>query len=104
MAKFLVVAAAVVLVVWSWRLARRARKKDLRGMGPAARVYHRRFVPMLPLLALLVAVTGFAAVQGAGAFAGAMGIVLGVVVLTFGAEWWAERRRPGPVSPGRSRR
>ncbi len=93
MAKLLIVASSVVLVVWSWRLARRARKKDLRGRGPAARVYHRRFVPMLPLIALLVAVTAFAAVQGSGAFVGAMGIVLAVVVLTFGAEWLAERRR-----------
>ncbi len=96
MAKLLIVVAAVVLVVWSFRLARRARKKDLSGMGAAARVYHRRFVPMLPLLVLLLVVTAFAALQGAGAFAGAMGIVLGVVVLTFAGEWVAERRRTSP--------
>jgi hypothetical protein len=93
MAKLLIVLMAVVLVVWSFRLARRARKLDLTGMGPAARVYHRRFVPLLPLVAFLVAVTAFAAVQGAAAFAGAMGIVLGVVALTFAGEWLAERRR-----------
>ena len=45
-------------------------------MGPAARVFHRRFVPLLPLLVLLLVVTAFAALQGAAAFAGAMGIVL----------------------------
>lgn len=93
MAKLLVAVAAVVLVVWSFRLARRARKKDLTGMGPAARVYNRRFLPLLPLIGLLLVVTALAALQGAAAFAGAMGIVLVVVVLTFALEWWAERRR-----------
>ena len=77
MAKVLIVVAAAWFLVWSFRLARRARKKDLSGMGPAARVYHRRFVPLLPLLVLLLVVTAFAALQGAGALAGAMGIVAG---------------------------
>ncbi len=93
MGKVLLVLAAGWFLVWSLLLARRARKKDLSGMGPAARVFHRRFVPLLPLLVLLLVVTAFAALQGAAAFAGAMGIVLGVVVLTFAGEWVAERRR-----------
>ena len=93
MAKLLIVVLAVVFVVWSFRLARRARKKDLTGMGAAARVYNRRFLPMLPLIGLLLLVTAFAALQGAGAFVGAMGIVLAVVALTFTGEWIAERRR-----------
>jgi len=92
-AKLIVVVLAVVLVVWSWRLSRKARRKDLTGMGPAARVYHRRFVPLAPLVTLLVIVAAFAAVQGAARFAGAMAITLGVVVLTFLGEWVAERRR-----------
>ena len=94
MGKLLVVALAVVFVVWSFRLARRARRKDLSGMGPATPVLHRRFVPLLPLIALLLVVTAFAAMQGAAALAGAMGIVLAVVALTFVGEWVAERRRP----------
>jgi hypothetical protein len=93
MAKLLLVLAAGVLLVWSFVLARRARKKDLSGMRPAARVFHRRFVPLLPLIVLLLVVTAFAALQGAGAFAGAMGIVLAVVALTFVGEWVGERRR-----------
>jgi hypothetical protein len=38
-------------------------------------------------------VTALAAVQGAGALAGAMGVTLGVLALTFAGEWLAERRR-----------
>ena len=93
MAKLLLVLVTGGFLVWSFVLARRARKKDLAGLGPAARVWHRRFVPLAPLVGLLVVVTAFAAVQGAGAFAGAMGLVLGVVVLTFALEWLGERRR-----------
>ena len=93
MAKLLVVLLAGGFLVWSFVLARRARKKDLTGMGSAARVFHRRFVPLAPLVALLVIVTTLAAAQGAEALAGAMSVTLGVVVLTFLGEWVAERRR-----------
>ena len=93
MAKLLLVLVTGGFLVWSFVLARRARRKDLSGMGPAARVFHRRFVPLAPLVAILVVVTALAAVQGAGALAGAMGITLSVVALTFAGEWVAERRR-----------
>jgi hypothetical protein len=93
MAKILLVLVTAWFLVWSFLLARRARKKDLTGMGPATRVFHRRFVPLAPLVAILVVVTALAALQGAGALAGAMSVTLGVVVLTFVAEWVAERRR-----------
>ena len=93
MAKLLLVVVTGGFLVWSFVLARRARKKDLSGMGPAARVYHRRFVPLAPLVSILVVVTTLAAAQGAGALAAAMGITLGVVALTFVGEWLAERRR-----------
>jgi hypothetical protein len=93
MAKLLIVLLTVVFLGWSFVLARRARKLDLSGMGPAARVYRRRFVPMAPLVAILVLVTALAAAQGAGALAGAMGVTLGVLALTFAGEWVAERRR-----------
>ena len=93
MAKVLLVLVTAWFLVWSFVLARRARKKDLSGMGPAARVFHRRFVPLAPLVSILVVVTGLAAVQGAGPLAGAMSVTLGVVALTFVGEWVAERRR-----------
>ena len=93
MAKLLLVLVTGWFLVWSFLLARRARKKDLSGMGAAARVFHRRFVPLAPLVAILVVVTALAALQGAAALAGAMGVTLGVVVLTFVGEWVAERRR-----------
>jgi len=93
MAKILLVLVTGWFLVWSFLLARRARKKDLTGMGAAARVFHRRFVPLAPLIAILVVVAALAALQGAAALAGAMGVTLGVVVLTFVGEWVAERRR-----------
>ena len=93
MAKLLLVVVTGGLLVWSLVLARRARTKDLSGRGPAARVFHRRFVSLAPLVAILVVVTTLAAVQGARALAGAMGVALGVVALTFAGEWVAERRR-----------
>lgn len=93
MAKFLLVVLTAGFLVWSFVLARRARKRDLSGMGAAARVLHRRFVPLAPLISILVVVAALAALQGAGPLAGALGITLGVVALTFLAEWIAERRR-----------
>lgn len=92
-AKILLVLVTAWFLVWSLVLARRARRKDLTGMGPAARVLHRRFVPLFPLVLILVVVTALAALQGAAALAGAMGVTLGVVGLTFVGEWVAERRR-----------
>ena len=96
MAKLLIVVAAVVLVVWSFRLARRARRRTCRGWGRRHGSTTAGSSRMLPLLVLLLVVTAFAALQGAGAFAGAMGVVLGVVVLTFAGEWVAERSRSAP--------
>lgn len=93
MAKILLILVTAWFLVWSFLLARRARKKNLTGMAPATRVFHRRFVPLAPLVSILVVVTALAALQGAGALAGAMSVTLGVVVLTFVAEWVAERRR-----------
>ena len=93
MARLLLILLTGGFIMWSFVLARRARRKDLTGLGPAARVFHRRFVPLAPLVAILVVVTAFAALQGAEPLAVAMGVTLGAVVLTFTAEWVAERQR-----------
>lgn len=93
MAKVLLLLLTGGFLVWSFVLARRARRRDLTGMGAAARVFHRRFVPLAPLVAVLVLVASLAALQGARALVVALGMTLGVVVLTFVGEWLAMRRR-----------